>query len=240
MFELRDVDPLTTLYTGPESDNHWTYQGRFVLLAATALGASLTLGGIYLDFDIEFYIPQLAPEAGYMAEFGAVTPSSVAPFGTSQIPASWGNLPFKVNTAGDAIWVNAGYHTLSHWVSGSGITSGSDTFPMVITSGATKISGSTEATTLNCRGWVTFLANAAGWVTWQYLGTTLGSAAYSLAKGPLPSKIPAAASEVKEMIRTEIRAQRAADVPSLRSPCPEELERKERLDEQYVRVRSMR
>jgi hypothetical protein len=217
VFELRDVDPLTSLYTGPESDNHWTYQGRFILLAATSIAADTTLGGIYIDYDIEFFIPQLAPEAGYMAQFGAWTPSITAPLGTSQLREAWSNLPFKINVAGDAIQLTAGYHTLNYYMNGTGMTAGSDHKPLRVTSGAETKDGSSETSAggLDVRGWITFLVTAAGWVTFSAAGraTTIGSSAFVLSKGPLPSKIPAATAEVKELVAREVKAARMAASP---------------------------
>lgn len=54
------VDPYTDLFTDAEgADPRLTYVGRLRYLTAVALQASTTFGTIYMEYDIDFYLPQL-------------------------------------------------------------------------------------------------------------------------------------------------------------------------------------
>lgn len=95
-WEIKDVDPLTDLYVDSDgTDPRWTNQGRFVLLAASTLPATTALGNIYMDYDIEFYIPQieLTPYtgAGWKETFGGVG-SQANWLGNASTVSTWSNL----------------------------------------------------------------------------------------------------------------------------------------------------
>lgn len=96
-WEIKDVDPMTDLYVDSDgTDPRWTNQGRFVLLAASAITATTACGNIYLDYDIEFYIPQieLTPTNGFSYKIrGGGTMSAADLFGTAPTIAVWNNLP---------------------------------------------------------------------------------------------------------------------------------------------------
>lgn len=96
-WEIKDQDPLTDLYCDSDgTDPRWTNQGRFVLLAASAIAANTPCGNIYLDYDIEFFIPQLevTPTFGYGAkQTGGGTLSAASIFGSVRSLESWNNLP---------------------------------------------------------------------------------------------------------------------------------------------------
>jgi hypothetical protein len=99
-WEIKDVDPMTDLYVDSDgTDNRWTNQGRFVLLAASDLNSNLACGNIYLDYDIEFFIPQLemTPNTGFGDGFDGKTAMTAAlPFGTAPSGRGWNNLPITV------------------------------------------------------------------------------------------------------------------------------------------------
>jgi hypothetical protein len=97
-WEIKDVDPLTDLYVDSDgTDPRWTNQGRFVLLASTAIAANTPCGNIYIDYDIEFFIPQLelSPTTGYAYRLtaGSSGCTTSAIFGTTPAQATWSNLP---------------------------------------------------------------------------------------------------------------------------------------------------
>jgi len=58
-------DDYTTLFTSltGAAENRLVYQGVYYLLAATDLPPSLACGNIYVDYEVEFYIPQLGSSA---------------------------------------------------------------------------------------------------------------------------------------------------------------------------------
>jgi hypothetical protein len=101
-WEIKDVDPMTDLYVDSDgTDPRWTNQGRFVLLAASAIAATTACGNIYLDYDVEFFIPQLevTPVTGFGDAFGAGGVLSAAnPMGTVPTQKAWNNLPISCST----------------------------------------------------------------------------------------------------------------------------------------------
>jgi len=61
-FPFGVVDDLPMLYTSLEGEeDRLIYQGLFYLLAATSLGNDLPLGNLYIAYECEFSVPQLAP-----------------------------------------------------------------------------------------------------------------------------------------------------------------------------------
>jgi len=121
-WEIKDVDPMTDLYVDSDgSDNRWTNQGRFVLLAASAIAGSTPCGNIYLDYDIEFFIPQLelTPLNGYASAFTCSSSgcSSTAILGTG-VSKSWNNLPITISN--NIISMPQGNYLLAWHFTGTG------------------------------------------------------------------------------------------------------------------------
>jgi len=90
VFPFGIVDAYTTLFTSLEgAENRLIYQGIFYILAASELGGSLNLGNLYVDYEVEFYIPQLSEVTALKAYYqiyltgntAGVTPA--LPFGTA-------------------------------------------------------------------------------------------------------------------------------------------------------------
>jgi hypothetical protein len=74
------VDPFTDLFTDAEgTDQRLTYVGRIRFLAASALGASVSFGTIYMEYDIDFYIPQLQSTAIETVVTGTASLKSCTP-----------------------------------------------------------------------------------------------------------------------------------------------------------------
>lgn len=122
-WEVKDVDPLTDLYVDADgTDPRWTNQGRFVLLAASALPAATALGNIYLDYDIEFYIPQLEltpiTGAAWYETFGGAG-SSGNFLGDASTLKVWNNLPIK--RALNVYSFPAGAYSIQRYVIGTGL-----------------------------------------------------------------------------------------------------------------------
>lgn len=121
-WEIKDVDPMTDLYVDSDgTDPRWTNQGRFVLLAASAIASTTACGNIYLDYDIEFYIPQVesTPSGGYgynlIGAGGSFSQSSY--FGAAPTAKSWNNLP--VSYASNVFTVPAGCYLAAGWITGT-------------------------------------------------------------------------------------------------------------------------
>lgn len=127
-WEIKDVDPMTDLYIDSDgSDPRWTNQGRFVLLAASTIPATTNCGNIYLDYDIEFYIPQLEQTSvlGHgCAWYGYATStmSSTTIFGTTPVYREWNDLDFKLAASTNTVTLNAGCYLICYQVIGSAIT----------------------------------------------------------------------------------------------------------------------
>lgn len=112
-FVLYHQKDLTVLYTDTESvDPHWTDAGLFQFLAATLLPSHVegpyTLGTLYLDYDIEFYNPQLEVSGNWnggsmLTGGGTYSPST--PFGSTPI--------FEYNGLGLELPTGTNYLTLA-------------------------------------------------------------------------------------------------------------------------------
>jgi hypothetical protein len=94
---IKDVDPLTDLYVDSDgTDPRWTNQGRLVVLAASAIASGVACGNIYMDYDVEFYIPQLEETpttgSGYCLTGGG-TMTQANWLGDAAVQKSWTNLP---------------------------------------------------------------------------------------------------------------------------------------------------
>lgn len=143
-WELKDIDPLTDLYIdSPSEDPHWTSQGRFVLLSASTVAASLPLGNIFVEYDVEFFVPQIevTPVSGTGALIlGGGVMSASDNLGSSSTTASWSNL--TVGRVGNVLSLPAGAYLVVKDIDGTAI--GAQT--MVLSSGvSTFYSYSAEA-----------------------------------------------------------------------------------------------
>jgi len=127
-WEVRDVDPLTDLYTSyDEIEPRWSAQGIFVLLAGSAIASNIPLGNIYIDYDVDFFIPQVEEGAvnGFASSWTAGgSPSTSSILGTS-VASSWNNL--NASISGNVVTVPAGSFLVTLAVSGTGISSVSAT-----------------------------------------------------------------------------------------------------------------
>jgi hypothetical protein len=125
-WEIKDIDPMTDLYIDTdESDPRWTNQGRFVLLAASAIAANTACGNIYLDYDVEFYIPQIevTPSSGFADKFtGSSSCTTSAILGTSISASTWNNLPLVTAPSGNTYTVSPGSYLAVLYVTGTSIT----------------------------------------------------------------------------------------------------------------------
>jgi len=125
-WEIKDIDPMTDLYVdSDETDPRWTNQGRFVLLAATAIANGTVCGNIYLDYDIEFYIPQveLTPTNGYAYRLvGGGSLSSTDVFGTVPVAGSWNNLPVLHTASTMTFTIPAGSFSIWSYVAGTTVS----------------------------------------------------------------------------------------------------------------------
>jgi len=129
-WEIKDVDPMTDLYVDSDgSDPRWTNQGRFVLLAASAIASGVPCGNIYLDYDIEFFIPQLeeTPSTGYGSMWlGATSMTAANPFGTAPTQKTWNNLPVSLSSA-SVFTLKQGTYIVTFSLTGTVITAESIT-----------------------------------------------------------------------------------------------------------------
>jgi len=120
-WEIKDVDPLTDLYVDSDgSDPRWTNQGRLVVLAASAITSSTACGNIYLDYDVEFYIPQLeqTPSTGYGYKLtGGGTMSQAAIFGDASVSYAWSNV--GITRAANVFTIPAGSWLITGRVTGT-------------------------------------------------------------------------------------------------------------------------
>lgn len=125
-WEIKDVDPLTDLYIDSDgSDPRWTNQGRFILLAASAIAANTPCGNVYLDYDIEFYIPQIevTPSVGYASKFtGSTSCTTSAILGTAIAGSTWNNLPLSAKPTGNTFTVHPGSYLITLEVHGTTIS----------------------------------------------------------------------------------------------------------------------
>lgn len=123
-WEIKDVDPMTDLYVDSDgSDPRWTNQGRFVLLAASAIASGTPCGNVYLDYDIEFFIPQLeeTPSTGFASIWtGATSMTAANPMGTAPTQKSWNNLP--VTCASSVFTLKQGTYVVTISLTGTAIT----------------------------------------------------------------------------------------------------------------------
>jgi hypothetical protein len=123
-WDLKDLDPLTDLYIDSDgSDNRWTNQGRFILLAGSAIAGSLALGNIYIDYDVEFYIPQLelTPSTGYgWKQVGGGTLNAANLFGTTRTIDAWSNIPITCTST--VMTIPAGSYIIAGLVEGGTIS----------------------------------------------------------------------------------------------------------------------
>jgi hypothetical protein len=153
-WEIKDDKLMTDLYCESDgTDPRLTNQGRFVLLAASAIASGVPCGNIYLDYDIEFVVPQLdnSTQNGYgFKQSGGGTLNAANPFGTVRAPESWSNL--LVTCTSTVMSLPAGSYSVSAKLVGTGIT----TFNL--TSSGTNvvtISGGTYAvSSTNGVGWI--------------------------------------------------------------------------------------
>lgn len=122
-WDIKDIDPLTDLYVDSDgTDPRWTNQGRFVLLAASAVAANTACGNIYLDYDIEFYIPQLemTPSNGFgFSIVGGGSFSTSAMLGSTPAGATWNNIPYSLS--GNVISLQAGSYLVWDLIQGTTI-----------------------------------------------------------------------------------------------------------------------
>lgn len=124
-WEIKDSDKLSTLYTSTDGiDPRWSSQGRFILLAASAIAGSVACGNIYLDYDIEFFIPQVAETAstgsGYKIN-GSVGNTQSNILGTAPVVSTWSNV--EVGVSQNVLSFPAGSFELICNVGGTGLTS---------------------------------------------------------------------------------------------------------------------
>jgi len=172
-WEIKDVDPLTDLYIDSDgTDPRWTNQGRFVLLAASTIAANTPCGNIYLDYDIEFYIPQLelTPTSGYGLRLsGSTSCSSTAFLGSTASAATWSNLPYS--WSGNSITLQPGAYLAAAWFAGGTVTGLTITSTGTLSLGGSGIDGgATSATAWNhvysaSVFTITFTAAAASYTT---------------------------------------------------------------------------
>jgi hypothetical protein len=87
LFDMGQMFTFTDLYTeqgaDEASDPRLSIQGVFYILAASALGSSLPLGNVYVDYEIEFSIPFLSTAEAVSARY-----SSQLATGVLDAPAS--------------------------------------------------------------------------------------------------------------------------------------------------------
>lgn len=123
---IKDVDPLTDLYVDSDgTDPRWTNQGRFVLLAASAIASGTACGNIYLDYDVEFYIPQLelTPNNGFADKFtGSTSCTTSALLGTTVAGATWNNLPLKTAVSGNTFTLPPGSYYIYVAIAGTTVS----------------------------------------------------------------------------------------------------------------------
>jgi hypothetical protein len=125
-WEIKDVDPLTDLYVDSDgTDPRWTNQGRLVVLAASAIASSTACGNIYLDYDVEFFIPQLelTPNTGYADKFtGSTSCTTDAIMGTTVAGATWNNLPLVAAVSGNSFTLPPGAYFINLGITGGTIS----------------------------------------------------------------------------------------------------------------------
>jgi hypothetical protein len=125
-WEIKDEDPLTDLYCDSDgTDPRWTNQGRFVLIAASAIASGTACGNIYLDYDLELFIPQLelSPTTGYgYKQTGGGTITTSAPLGDVRAVEGWSNLPITSTTS--VLTIPAGCYYFTVLYVGTTLTAG--------------------------------------------------------------------------------------------------------------------
>jgi len=123
-WEIKDVDPLTDLYVDSDgTDPRWTNQGRLVVLAASAIANGTACGNIYIDYDVEFYIPQLelTPTTGHgLKQTGSGTLNASNILGTTRTLEGWTNIP--VTATSTAFTLPAGSYLIAGIVGGTVIS----------------------------------------------------------------------------------------------------------------------
>lgn len=154
------VDPYTDLFTDAEgTDIRLTYVGRLRYLAAAALTASTTYGNIYMEYDIDFYIPQLqssiievaVPQTLYLKSSAAQGQTQVnagnqigagvldaSPTGSSLYPLGIGNI-FTALFTPDAAALATNLQGVP--LTGGGITAASNLFLRVVSPEQSGVSG---------------------------------------------------------------------------------------------------
>jgi len=173
-WEIKDVDPLTDLYIDTDgTDPRWTNQGRFLLLANSAIPAGTACGNIYLDYDVEFFIPQLelTPTTGFGNKYiGGGSQSSANLLGDAMVLSTWNNIP--ITRALNVFSLPAGSYTISLILGGTVLatTSGVTSTGTVVTN---TFAVSASATALS--GYAQIVLTAPGTFTLNMTGTTVTS-----------------------------------------------------------------
>lgn len=151
-WEIKDVDPMTDLYCDSDgTDPRWTNQGRFVLLAASAIASGTACGNIYLDYDVEFYIPQMesTPTFGYgMKQTGSGTLSAASIFGSVRGLESWNNIPGITCTA-TTMSLPAGTYQVWGYLSGTVLAAFSNSSTGTVVAGSSFPSADAKAGSFN-------------------------------------------------------------------------------------------
>jgi hypothetical protein len=189
VWELKDVDPLTDLYIdSPSEDPHWTSQGRFVLLSASTVAASLPLGNIFVEYDVEFFIPQIeqSPVAGTGELItGGGTMSAANVLGDASTTATWSNL--TVSRALNVLSLPAGSYLLVGDFVGTGLA-----YPAGVwfTTTGTNIGGNGEinAAATHFIQYASVYSAAPFTVTLGFTATTVSASALRIVL--LPSLVP--------------------------------------------------
>lgn len=123
-WEIKDIDPMTDLYVDTDgSDARWTNQGRFVLLAASTIGANQACGNIYIDYEIDFYIPQveISNANGAATKLTGTTDNTTsAILGTSIAAASWSSIPYSMT--GNVLTLPPGSYLIVTRIGGTGVS----------------------------------------------------------------------------------------------------------------------
>jgi hypothetical protein len=174
---IKDVDPLTDLYVDSDgTDPRWTNQGRLVVLAASAIASGVACGNIYMDYDVEFYIPQLeaTPNTGFGWQvIGGGAMSAAAPFGAAPVLSSANNLP--VTISGAALVLDPGSYIVTVNITGTvlactgyGWTAGAGSTIVAARSNISAPAGS-----LNMSGAVMVVVTARTTLTSNFTATTV-------------------------------------------------------------------
>lgn len=111
-FDMGQSPTFTDLFTDPYGDEPRLFiQGVFYLIAASDIVENLPLGNIYVEYEIEYSIPQLGADTNYLrgwsGTFGTVTPTA-APDGN----IFWGQVSHQGESNISLLWPDQNHGAL--------------------------------------------------------------------------------------------------------------------------------